>query len=287
MLLEPEFLERLERLALVTRARMSGAYPGTHRSKRLGSSVDFADWRPYVPGDDFRRIDYQIYARLDRLLIRLYEAEDEVSLQVVLDATSSMAFENKFDLAARVTGALCYLAALHGDRARVWVIDANGIRPSPWARSRDSAIVLFDWLEDVRPGGTGDLPTALKRFASAGGLRGVTVLVSDLLTEEWEAALRRLVSPGAGGALLHILSQGELDPELRGDLLLVDSESGPTVEVSLSESVLKQYRRRTEDWMRRVGETCRRRGLHYELVLPGDDLESLLLVRLRDSGVVR
>lgn len=287
MLLEPEFLSRLERLSLATRGRMTGMYPGGHRSKRLGSSVDFADWRAYVPGDDFRRIDYQIYARLDRLLVRLYEAEDEVSLQIVLDATSSMGFDAKFETGARVGGALSYLAALHGDRARIWVVDAAGIRPSPWARSRGSAIALFEWLEKAEPGGEGDLPTALKRFASAGGLRGVTVLISDLLTEQWEATLRRMAAPGAGGALLHVLSRGELEPAFRGDLLLVDSEAGGTVEVSLSDQVLRHYRKRTQEWMRRVSETCRRRGLHYELVSPGDDLESLLLVRLREGGLVR
>jgi uncharacterized protein (DUF58 family) len=287
MLLEPEFLSRLERLSLATRGRMTGAYPGGHRSKRLGSSVDFADWRAYVPGDDFRRIDYQIYARLDRLLVRLYEAEDEVTLQIVLDATSSMNFDSKFETGARVGGALAYLAALHGDRARIWVVDAKGIRPSPWARSRDSAIALFKWLDKVEPGGKGDLPTALKRFASAGGLRGVTVLISDLLTEDWEATLRRMASPGAGGALLHVLSRAELEPVFRGDLLLVDSEAGGTVEVSLSDQVLRQYRRRTAEWMRRVSETCRRRDLHYELVSPDDDLDSLLLVRLREGGLVR
>lgn len=287
MLLEPEVLSRLERLSLSTRARMSGAYPGAHRSTRLGSSVDFADWRAYVPGDDFRRIDYQIYARLDRLLVRLYEAEDQVSLQIVLDATTSMGFGTKFETAARMTGALAYLAALHGDRARIWVIDAGGIRPSSWARSRDSAIALFRWLDDVRPGGGADLPVALQRFGSAGGLRGMTVLASDLLTDQWEAALRRLSAPRAGGALLHVLSPEELEPDLRGDLLLVDSEAGDAVEVSLSEQVLRQYRERTRRWLRQVSDTCARRGLHYELVSPLDDLESLLLVRLRHGGIVR
>ncbi|MDQ3645566.1 MAG: DUF58 domain-containing protein [Actinomycetota bacterium] len=287
MLLEPDYLSRIERLSLATRARMTGSFPGAHRSKRMGSSVDFADWREYVPGDDFRRIDYQIYARLDRLLVRLYEAEDEVSLQIVLDATSSMAFESKFETAARLAGSLSYLAALHGDRARVWVVDAQGIRPSPWARSRDSAAALFDWMERIEPGGNADLPTALRRFASAGGLRGITVLVSDLLTDEWEGTLRRIAAPGAGGALLHVLARSELDPALRGDLVLVDSEAQREVEVSVSDQVLRRYRERTQRWIGQVRETCRRRGLHHELVSPGDDLETLLLVRLREAGLVR
>lgn len=286
MLLEPEVLARLERLSLTTRGRMSGAYPGAHRSTRLGSSVDFADWREYVPGDDFRRIDYQIYARLDRLLVRLYEAEDQVALQIVLDATASMTFHDKYRTAARVSGALAYLASLHGDRARIWVIDAGGIRPSPWARSRDSAIAVLRWLEGVQPGGGADLPTALQRFGSAGGLRGMTVLASDLLTEEWEAALRRLSAPSAGGALLQVLSSEEIDPQLRGDLLLVDSEAGGAVEVSVSDQVLRRYRERTQHWLRQVSETCARRGLHHELLSPGDDLETLLMVKLRRGGLV-
>ena len=287
MLLEPEFLARLERLSLTTRERLAGSFPGEYRSRRLGSSVDFADWREYVPGDDFRRIDYQIYARLDRLLVRLYEAEDEVDLQIVLDASASMDFEGKFHAASRLAGSLAYLAALHGDRARVWVVDDKGIRPSPWARSRDSSIVLFKWIEAIEPSGSSDLPGALRRLASFGATGSVLVLISDLLTESWEDALRRLGGPGAEGALLHVLSRAELDPPLRGDLRLVDSEADGSVEVSVSDQVLKRYRERAAAWARRVSETCRRRGLRYALVAPDDDLEALLLVRLREDGLVK
>jgi uncharacterized protein (DUF58 family) len=286
MLLEPALLERLERLSLATRDRVAGAYPGAHRSKRLGSSVDFADWRPYVAGDDYRRIDYQIFARLDRLVVRLYEAEDEVVLHVVVDATASMGFAGKLNQALRLTGALCYLTAARGDRARVWVADEDGVRPSPWARSRDSAVTLLAWLENVEAKGASDLPSAMTRVAAGRGFGGLTVLMSDLMSEEWETALRRVRGPGSEGAVVHVVAREELDPDERGDMLLVDSESNAEVEVSLSDQVLRRYRERAHKWLVGVAEGCRRRGLRYALVHPDDDLETLMLIKLRTEGLV-
>ncbi|MGH2820819.1 MAG: DUF58 domain-containing protein [Actinomycetota bacterium] len=287
MLLEPELLARLERVALTARGRVTGAYPGEHRSRRLGTSVDFADWRPYVPGDDFRRIDYQIYARLDRLLVRLYEAEDELTVRLMIDASTSMGFEGKLHAALRLAGALAYLAGIRGDRARVWIVDEDGLRAGPWVRSRDSAIALFSWLEGVSPKGSSSLLGGLGRLASAGATRAFTILLSDLFDEQWDAALRRLGGPEAEGALLHMLARSELDPLLRGDLLLVDSEATGSLEVSLSDQVVRQYRKRAAAWVRTVADSCRRRGVHYNLVHPDADLESLLLVELRKEGIVR
>jgi uncharacterized protein (DUF58 family) len=287
MLLQPEFLERLARLSLSSRGRLRGAYPGEHRSLRLGSSVDFADWRPYVEGDDFRRIDYQIYARLDRLVVRLYEAQDELTLRLVVDTSSSMGFDRKLEVATKLTGALAYLAGVRGDRARAWALDSTGLVPGPWVRSRDSAIALFSWLERLRPAGSTSLLAGLRQLSSAGATHVVTVLLSDLLTEEWEAALRRLGGPGAEAAVMHILAPSELEPEVRGDHLFVDSEAGGSVEVSISESALRAYRQRARDWRNAVEETCRRRGVAYALVPPDCDLETLLLVDLRKDGLVR
>jgi uncharacterized protein (DUF58 family) len=253
----------------------------------MGTSLDFADWRPYAPGDDFRRIDYQIYARLDRLVVRLYEAEEELNLRVILDASESMAFSGKLKAAARLGGALCYLAAARRDRARVWVIDSEGVRPSPWARSRDSAILLLEWLDNVRASGASSLSAGLSRLAAGGGLPGLTVVFSDLMTEDWETVIRRLSGPGAEAAVLHVLARSEIDPELSGDVLLVDSEDAGSVEVSVSEQILSQYRERASAFIRHVSETCRRRGIFYTLVDPDVDLESLILVDLRREGLVR
>lgn len=287
MLLEPRTLEHLDRLALRTRERMIGSSPGEHRSRRLGSSVDFADWRPYVEGDDFRRIDFGIYARLDKLVIRLYEAEEELNVRIVVDASASMGFEDKLPTALRLAGALAYLAAARHDRARVWVVDRDGIRPGPWARSREGAFHLHRWLETVEAGGASNLAGGLQRLASAGGLPGMTVVISDLFTEEWETVVRRLGGPGSESALLQVLARSELDPALRGDLLLVDSETEDAVEVSMSDQVLREYRTRAVKFVAGVAESCRSRGIRYSLIHPEDDLESLLMTDLRTQGLVR
>ncbi|HEX2053737.1 MAG TPA: DUF58 domain-containing protein [Actinomycetota bacterium] len=287
MLLEPRTLERLDRLSLQVRERLAGSNPGEHRSLRTGSSVDFADWRPYVEGDDFRRIDFGIYARLDRLVVRLYEAEEELNLRIVVDASASMGFERKLETALRLAGAIAYLGGAHHDRARVWVADGSGIRPSPWARSRQGALHVHRWMEAVEAGGASNLAEALRRLASSGGLPGLTIVISDLLFPEWETVVRRLGGPGAEGALLQVLARSELEPSLRGDLLLVDSESDELVEVSMSDQVLKEYRARAVRFVAGVAEACRSRGIRYSRVSPDDDLEALLLTELRTQGLVR
>jgi len=287
MLLEPQTLERLDRLSLKIRERTAGSNPGEHRSRRLGSSVDFADWRPYVEGDDFRRIDFGIYARLDRLVIRLYEAEEELNVRIVVDASASMGFEEKLPAALRLAGAIAYLAAARHDRARVWISNQDGISPGPWARSREGAFHLHRWLETVTAGGESELANGLKRMAAAGGLPGLTIVISDLLSEDWETVIRRLGGPGAESAVLQVLARSELDPALRGDLLLVDSETGEAVEVSMSDQVLRQYRARAVKFVAGVAEACRSRGIRYSLVSPSDDLEKLLMIDLRLQGLVR
>lgn len=253
----------------------------------MGNSVDFADWRPYVEGDDFRRIDFGIYARLDRLVVRLYEAEEELNVRIVVDASASMGFEDKLGTSLRLAGAIAYLAAAHHDRARVWVAGEDGIRPGPWARSREGAYYLHRWLEGVAAGGAPNLANGLNRLAAAGGLPGLTIVITDLLTEDWESVVRRLGGPETEAALLQVLARSELDPEFRGDLLVVDSESDETVEVSMSEQVLREYRARAVKFVAGVAESCRSRGIRYSLIHPDDDLETLLMTDLRRQGLVR
>lgn len=286
MLLEPAILSRLERMAIASGRRIHGNFPGEHRSRRLGTSTDFADWRPYVPGDDFRRIDYQIYARLDRLVIRLFESEDELMLRIVLDASGSMSFDNKIERAKEIAGALTYVAACRRNRVRVFVA-GDGVKPGPWVASPSAALNLMGWLEKVEPGGRADLGAALSIVASQGGMRGLTVLISDLLDESWEPAVRRLGGPSHQGALLHILSEGDRQPEARGDLMLVDSETDLPMEVSVSERVLREYRARTKSWMAGVRGAATRRGIRYVIVDPKEQLESLLLKRMPSEGLFR
>lgn len=286
MLIEPTVLEKLERLALVSRARLAGLFPGEHRSRKLGSSQDFADRRPYVLGDDYRRIDVAVLARLDRLYVRLYEAEEELDLRLVLDASASMDFHGKLVAAKRLSAALAYLAACRKDRAQFWVCDQSGMRQGPPMRSKDSALVAFNWLEGIAATGFSDIAGGLGRIAGAGGW-GSTVLVSDLLVSDWETIVRRLAATRGDAAVIHVVAKEEIEPQVRGDLALVDSETGVELDVSVSAEVLAGYKARLTGWLANVAAACRKRGIRYIQVDPTEDLSELVMVDMRREGLVR
>jgi uncharacterized protein (DUF58 family) len=267
MLLDAELRSRLDRLALRGKRRVRGVWSGSHRSVRLGESLDFADYREYHPGDDFRRIDYNLWARLGVVLIRLFEAEDEMPLQVVVDNSASMGFGEKFPTAQRLAAMVAYLGLASGERVRLVTVPGPG-RPSlqgPWARHVSAWPRLEAWLEGLEPEGGTDLPGAARLLAAPGAHRGPVVLVSDLLAPGWEASLDILGALG-GGVVIQVLGPDELEPTLSGDLTLRDSETREEVRVSLSQAALDRYRARTTGFVAEARRRARRSGLDHLLV---------------------
>jgi uncharacterized protein (DUF58 family) len=270
MLLAADLRGRLERLSLVTRRRVVAQWAGRHSSRHKGESLDFADYREYVPGDDFRRIDHNLWARLGVLLVRQYEAEEELPLKVVLDASQSMGFYRKLEIGKVLAGMVTYLGLAGGDRVQVFTLGGNGLRRGPAGRHLSRWPQLETWLEHLTSGGGGDLAPSLRKLAGEGTARGALVLVSDLLSPDFGAALDGL-GVGAGGIVLHVLGEEELDPALAGDLRLADSESGGEVEVSTSEEAMRRYRRALEDFATEAAGRARRAGLDYVLVPATDE----------------
>jgi uncharacterized protein (DUF58 family) len=290
-LLEPRILARLERLQLVTRRRLAGNLASEHRSSRYGETLDFADYREYHPGDDFRRIDYQAWARLDQLLLRLFEAEDDLTVRLLLDTSGSMSRgggTGKLRLAARLAAALGFVALVRRDVVTLHTFPAE--HPAPRFSGRHATQALFDHLEQVvdqgATGGTA-LVDAATDMLGRPGPKGLTILVSDLLTPEWERGLTRLPARGGDLVVVHLLAADELRPELVGDLDLVDVETGERVPVSLSVDALHRYERMALAWADDVAHRCRRLGAGYVRVLDDDDLEQVLLRAWRAAGVVR
>lgn len=293
-LLDPRLLARLESLQLGTRRRLAGNLAGEHRSPRHGSSLDFADYRDYHPGDDFRRIDYHLYARLDVLLLRLFEAEDEVQLRLLVDTSGSMSTGGKLTQAARVAAALGFVALVRRDPVSLHTFPtgfAHGSSPGgssvPRFTGRGAAPALFDALSRLQPGGETRFAAAATHLLSRPGRPGLTVVCSDLLTPDWEAGLARLPARGADLVVVHVLAAEDLRPELIGDMDLVDAEDGRRVAVSLSPAAADAYSRIASDWVDEVAARCRRAGAAYVRVMAGDDLEPLLLGTWRRSGVLR
>ncbi len=288
MLLDVDLRARLDRLAVHGRSRVRGVWSGRHRSMRMGESLDFADYREYNPGDDFRRIDYGLWARLGVVLIRLFEAEDELPMQVLVDTSASMGFDDKFVTARRLAAMVAYLGLSSGERVRLVTVP-SAERPAvqgPWARHIGSWPRLERWLEALEAGGGTDLPGAASLLASAGAHRGPVVLISDLLAPGWETAVDRLGARG-GGVVLHVLGSAELEPDLTGDLTLRDSESRAEVQVSLSDAALTRYHTRTAEFVAAAEQRCLRSGMDHVLVPAVAGVEDDVLRSLVSDGWVR
>ncbi|MFV0524289.1 MAG: DUF58 domain-containing protein [Acidimicrobiales bacterium] len=283
-LVPPSLLARLERLQLVNRRRLAGGMAGDHRSPRRGASLDYADTRDYYPGDDLRRLDVNALARLDKLLVTLFEAEDELTLRLMIDTSASMAGP-KLAMAARLAAALGFAALVRRDIVSVHPFP--GEIPPARFRGRGRAAALFDHLRSLEAGGGTPLVAAADRVLAHPGPPGLTIVFSDLLTPEWDEGLRRLPARRGDLVVVHVLAATDLDPDLSGDLELVDAETGARVEVSLSSSVLDDYRRLAARWVDDVAARVRSVDGAVVRVMADDDVERVILGRARDAGVVR
>ena len=284
-LLPPRLLARLETLQLATRRRLAGQLAGEHRSPRHGTSLDFADYRTYHPGDDFRRIDYHLYARLDTLLLKLYEAEDEVRLRLLIDTSASMGRGGKLQQAARVAAALAFVALVRRDPVTLHTFPFEGAAPR--FVGRGAAPLLFRHLEGLQASGTTPFAAAATHLLARPGAPGVTVVCSDLLTPEWESGLSRLPARGAEVVVVHVLAPEDLTPDFVGDLELVDAEGGGRVAVSCSPDTVAGYARAAGAWADNVAARARAAGAAYVRIGSDDDLEPLLLGHWRGAGVLR
>ncbi len=278
----PEVLGTLERLQLSTRRYLAGQLVGAHRSPRYGSSLDFADFREYQPGDDFRRIDYLTLARLDQLLIRLYDAEDDLTIRLLVDTSASMQTDNKFQRALELAGAIGFVALTRRDRVEV---HTQG-RPMARFSGRNGVPELFAHLEALQAGGEGSLARTATTVLGRSRTPGMTVLCSDMLEEDWAATFRTLGARGAELTFVHVLGAGELDPPTMGDVDLVDAETNERIAISLIEPTLNRYQERLDVWLDDVASEARRVGAAYVLADTRVPLREALLGGLRRAEVV-
>jgi len=283
-LLSPALMARLESLQLASRHRLMGRFGGEHKSKRYGNTVDFADFREYHPGDDFRRIDYHVMARLDQVLIKLFEADDEITVRILIDTSASMTVGAKMLQAKRLAAAMGFVALTAHDSVSVHTFPARG--PAPRFAGRAAVPAFFDYLQGLEATGLTPFAEAASHLLSQSGLPGLTVVLSDLLTTEWRSLIG-LRASGSDVTILHILSDEDLDPEFSGDLELVDREDGERLTVSVTEDVAKSYRDRVRSWRNEVAATARGTGAAFQAVNATDDIEALLLQTWRSAGVLR
>jgi uncharacterized protein (DUF58 family) len=283
-LLSPALMARLETLQLSSRHRLMGRFGGEHKSKRYGNTVDFADFREYHPGDDFRRIDYHVLARLDQVLIKLFEADDEITVRFLVDTSASMAVGDKLGQAKRLSAAMGFVALTAHDSVSVHTFPSAGVAPRFAGRAAVPA--FLDHVEGLQATGLTPFAEAAGHLLSQSGLPGLTVVISDLLTPEWRS-LVQLRSAGSDVSIVHVLCEDDLDPEFSGDLELVDSELGDRLTVSVTDDVAASYRARVRAWRDDVARAAQGVGASYLQVDADDDIETLLLQTWRSAGVLR
>src|SRR5499425_326996 len=236
-LLEPQFLARLEQLELVSRKIFLGRLKGERRSKRKGQSVEFADYRNYVVGDDLRFLDWNLFARLERLFIRLFLEEEDLHFYVLLDNSLSMDFGNptKLYFSKQLAAALGFIGLVNMDRVVIEAFNDRLTQTMPAARGRRSLWRLMDFLQKIEPAGPSDLKKALRSFSLKCSGKGIVVLLSDLMDKGgYEEALRYLVARQLDIYVIQVLSQEEVEPEIVGDLRLVDVEDEDVAEITVS-----------------------------------------------------
>jgi uncharacterized protein (DUF58 family) len=293
MLFDESTLAKLNQLTLVASRIRSGAIKGERRSSRRGSSVEFADYRDYTPGDDLRRLDWNIYARLERPFIKLLEEEEDLAVYILLDGSTSMAWgegeAHKFNYARRLAAGLGAIALSSGDLLTIAYLQGGHVAEQfgP-ARGQAGLPRLFQFFEKLEPDGQTDLNSSLREFMIRPRRPGLVILISDLLSSSgFESGLRNFLGRGHEAALLHVLSPDELDPPLAGDLQLVDSETGQTQDVSLDGGLRQLYRARAQAWVESTRLQSRKQGIRYLGLTTDLPWDQALLLDMRRADVVK
>ncbi len=289
-LLSPELLAQLERLELVTRKVFRGRMKGERRSRRRGQSVEFADFRNYVPGDDLRFIDWNLYARLEKLFLKLFLEEEDLHFYALIDVSASMDFgePTKLHFAKQLAASLGFIGLCRADRVKIEALGATRARPGPVLRGRQSLWRMLQYVEALGPGLNVPLAASVKDFCLQNSGKGILVLISDLMDKNgYESALRFLLAQDLDVYVIHVLSPEELEPELKGDLKLVDCEDRDFAEITVSRPLLDRYRRTLAAFIDGAREFCTRRGMNYLMTSTQTPVDQLVSSYLRQRGLVK
>ena len=283
------FLRQLERLLLVLRNPVRGGLKGGRRSVKRGQSVEFADYRDYTPGDDLRQLDWNVYARLERLFVKLFIEEEDITISVLVDASASMAAgsPSKLLFAKRAAAALGYIGLASEDRVVVSsLVGRTAIRRRGIRGSGRVFRLLADLSAIEAADGPTDLVAACRHAAAQLTGRGLVLLISDLLDPGADRVLRELAAARSELIVLHVLSPDELDPQLEGDLRLVDVETNDGVDVTVDLPTIDRYKERLAAWQEALAEVARKRGATYVPLSTTVPLADLVFAELRRRRVL-
>lgn len=289
-LLDPAFMNKLDQLALVSRKIFAGKMRGERLTKRRGESVEFADYRSYVVGDDLRFLDWNIYARLDQLFVKLFLQEEDLHVSVLLDMSKSMDWgePGKWLYARRIAAAIAYIGLINFDRVSLYGY-ANGLRGQiTGVRGRHLMFKLIGFLTNLTCEGASNLPEAGKQFAIRHPQPGIVLVLSDFFEKPgYEEGMRYLLGRNYDLYAVQILSPEEIDPRIVGDLRLTDVEDDDVAEVTVSRALINRYKQNLQAYCEQLREYCTRRGISYLFTSTEVPFDQIVLSYFRRRGLLK
>ncbi len=289
-LLDPAFMNRLDSLDVLSRKILQGKLHGERRSKRRGQSVEFADYRPYVAGDDLRFVDWNIYGRLEQLFLKLFLEEQDLTVHIVVDGSASMSVgePSKELFIKKLAAALGYVSLVNNNRVSISFF-ADGIKGQlANMRGRNYLHQMAEYLLTTDCDGFSDFDSSCRQLAAGRIGSGVMIVLSDFLFKEgYDSGLRRLIGGHYDLYAIQVLSAQELTPDLSGELKLIDVEDTDVAEITVSAALTKYYKRNVTAYCNELRSFCTRRGAVYVLANSSDSVELLVLNYLRRIRLLR
>jgi uncharacterized protein (DUF58 family) len=300
-LLLPEMIRRrFEPLLLTAKTIRAGSMKGERRSIKRGTSIEFADYRNYTPGDDLRKLDWNVYARLEKPYIKLLEDEEDLAVHLLLDISASMDWpneaegesgniaHNKLLFAKRLVAGLAYISLTTGDRLMMSALNDRGYNHLGPVRGRSQIVQMLRYVHGVNAEGITDLNARLRDYAIRERRTGLVILITDMFSPSgYIDGLNNLLGKGHEVVLVHLLSPDEVSPPLAGDLSLIDVETGTTQEITVDADMRAIYQQRLSHWLDDIRDDCARKGVHYLMVETDIPFEKVILFELRKLGIVR
>jgi len=280
-------LHKLEYLRIVSRRAFAGRDRADRLAGRRGRGIEFADFRQYTPGDDIRHIDWKAYKRLNRLLLRLFDEEQDLAIYLFLDASRSMASHGKLEQAKRIAAAMCYIGLAHLDRVTIVPFGARLAAETPAGRGRGRIFRVLETLDRVQAGGGTNLAQAFTQFAATRHQRGLAIVLSDFLDPSgFQDGLKVLARGRDDVSVVHIRSRHDGELGMGGEVRCVDAETGATRDVDVTPGIERAYREAWRAHAAALAEFCRRYRLPYLEAWAEDPLEDVMMQTFREGGFV-